>query len=159
MGDWDADFSPCNFATTHFHAEKAVISPCSFATAHQTACILNVYIPETSQPMKWTTLLQRPISESSTGVENSREGKHIVRTPPPKTVLDPPPHVCFGNGPNTVSESTVSNTELSEFFGPHRVPVGGNSVSSSQPIFACQSELTEIFAELTEFAIKLSEAQ
>ena len=23
----------------------------------------------------------------------------------------------FGNGPNTVSESTVSNTELSEFFG------------------------------------------
>ena len=27
----------------------------------------------------------------------------------------------FGNGPNTVSESTVSNTELSEFFGPHRV--------------------------------------
>ena len=28
----------------------------------------------------------------------------------------------FGNGPNTVSESTVSNTELSEFFCPHRVP-------------------------------------
>ena len=25
----------------------------------------------------------------------------------------------FGNGPNTVSESTVSNTELSEFFGAH----------------------------------------
>ena len=24
-----------------------------------------------------------------------------------------------GNGPNTVSESTVSNTELSEFFGAH----------------------------------------
>ena len=28
----------------------------------------------------------------------------------------------LGNGPNTVSESTVSNTELSEFFGPHRAP-------------------------------------
>ena len=28
----------------------------------------------------------------------------------------------LGNGPNTVSESTVSNTELSEFFYPHRVP-------------------------------------
>ena len=28
----------------------------------------------------------------------------------------------IGNGPNTVSESTVSDTELSEFFGPHRVP-------------------------------------
>ena len=25
----------------------------------------------------------------------------------------------FGNGPNTVSGSTVSNTELSEFFGTH----------------------------------------
>ena len=30
----------------------------------------------------------------------------------------------FGNGPNTVSESTHSNTELSEFFGAHRVPGG-----------------------------------
>ena len=36
------------------------------------------------------------------------------------------PHVCkvvvltkLGNGPNTVSESTVSNTELSELFGAH----------------------------------------
>ena len=25
----------------------------------------------------------------------------------------------FGNGPNTVSENTVSNTGLSEFFGAH----------------------------------------
>ena len=32
------------------------------------------------------------------------------------------PRKLFGNGLNTVSESTVSNTELSEFFGPHRVP-------------------------------------
>ena len=30
--------------------------------------------------------------------------------------------VGVGNGPNTVSESTVSNTELSEVFEPHRVP-------------------------------------
>ena len=28
----------------------------------------------------------------------------------------------FGGGPNTVSESTVSNTELSELFCSHRVP-------------------------------------
>ena len=28
----------------------------------------------------------------------------------------------FGKGPNTVSGSTVSNTELGEFFGAHRVP-------------------------------------
>ena len=27
----------------------------------------------------------------------------------------------IGDGPNAVSESTVSNTELSEFFCPHRV--------------------------------------
>ena len=34
-------------------------------------------------------------------------------------------------------------------FGPHRVP-GKNSVSSSQPIIVCQSELTEFdFAEIT----------
>ena len=30
----------------------------------------------------------------------------------------------IGNGPNTVSESTASDTELSEFFGPHRVRGG-----------------------------------
>ena len=29
------------------------------------------------------------------------------------------PIPLFGNGPNTVSESTVSKTELSEFFGAH----------------------------------------
>ena len=28
----------------------------------------------------------------------------------------------FGDGPTPFSESTVSNTELSEFFCPHRVP-------------------------------------
>ena len=27
--------------------------------------------------------------------------------------------IFIGNGPNTVSGSTVSNTELSEFFGAH----------------------------------------
>ena len=28
----------------------------------------------------------------------------------------------LGDGPDRASESTVSNTKLSEFFGPHRVP-------------------------------------
>ena len=63
----------------------------------------------------------------------------------------------FGDRPNTVSESTVSNTELSEFF----VLVefwGKSSVSSSQPTTCVQSELTEFFVELTEFAQKLSES-
>ena len=31
-------------------------------------------------------------------------------------------HSFLRDGPNKVSESTVSNTELSEIFGPHRVP-------------------------------------
>ena len=36
---------------------------------------------------------------------------------------------------------------------------GENSVSSSQPIIICvPKQLTEFFAELTEFAVKLSEA-
>ena len=66
--------------------------------------------------------------------------------------------LSFGNGPNTVSESTVSNKELSEFFGPHRVP--GRELSEFLClVFVCPSELTEFFAEFTEFAPKLSEAQ
>ena len=48
------------------------------------------------------------------------------------------------NRPNTVSESTVSNTELSEFFGPHRVP-GENSLSSSQPIICVPKRTHRVF--------------
>ena len=49
--------------------------------------------------------------------------------------------------------------KLSEFFGPHRVPGRELSEFLSAYSFLCQSELTEFFAELTEFAVKLSEAQ
>ena len=52
--------------------------------------------------------------------------------------------LLVGSGPNKASESTVSNTELSEFFGPHPAPLSS--------LFVCQSELTEFLAELTEFA-------
>ena len=65
---------------------------------------------------------------------------------------------CFGNGPNTVSESTVSNIELSEFFTLTESGERTQWVPLSL-LFACQCELTEFFAELTEFAIKISEAQ
>ena len=41
-------------------------------------------------------------------------------------------------------KSTVSNTELSVFFGPHRIP---------------GRELSEFLSAYTEFAPKLSEAQ
>ena len=50
----------------------------------------------------------------------------------------------FRNGPNTVSESTVSNTELSEFFGPHRVR-GANSVSWAQPIICVPKRTHRVF--------------
>ena len=52
----------------------------------------------------------------------------------------------LGSGPNTVSGSTVSNTELSEFLSAYYLCAKANS-----PSF--------FFAELTEFAPKLSEAQ
>ena len=64
-----------------------------------------------------------------------------------------------GDGPNTVSESTVSNTELSEIFGPHRVP--GRELSellSAYYLCAKVNSLSFLFAKLTEFAPKLSEA-
>ena len=40
----------------------------------------------------------------------------VVYTPPLSITMGLP---FFGNGPNTVSGSTVSNTELSEVFGAH----------------------------------------
>ena len=54
----------------------------------------------------------------------------------------------IGNGPNKVSESTVSNTELSELFGPHRVP--GRELSeflSAYYFCVLYSELTEFFSQ------------
>ena len=64
-------------------------------------------------------------------------------------------------GPNTVSESTVSDTELSEFFGPRRVP-GENSVSSSQPIIRVPKRAHRVFfsqnsPSLPQNSVRLSE--
>ena len=64
-----------------------------------------------------------------------------------------------GDGPNTVSESTVSNTELSEFFCPHRVLWRELSEFLSAYYLCDQANSLSFFAELTEFAPKLSEAQ
>ena len=41
----------------------------------------------------------------------------------------------IGDGPNTVSESTVSNTELIEFFGPHQLP--GRELSELLSAYDC----------------------
>ena len=48
--------------------------------------------------------------------------------------------LLLGDGPNTVSESTVSNAELSEFFALTELR-GENSVSSSQA-FICVTKRT-----------------
>ena len=55
----------------------------------------------------------------------------------PKRALDYDTKNLIGDGPNMVSESTVSNTELSESCCSHRVP-GENSVNTSQPFFGVQ---------------------
>ena len=55
-----------------------------------------------------------------------------------------------------VSGSTVSNTELSEFFWAHWV--SGSELSEFLS-FVCKRELTEFAAGPTEFDTELSEAQ
>ena len=48
--------------------------------------------------------------------QNGTFGDNLGNAP----ICNPPPFV--GNRPNTVSESMVSDTELSESFCPHRIP-------------------------------------
>ena len=66
-------------------------------------------------------------------------------------------HKKVRNGPTAVSESTVSNTELSEFFGARRVP--GRELSEFlSAYYLCAKANSQIFfAELTEFAKGLAE--
>ena len=66
----------------------------------------------------------------------------------------------LGDGPNTVSESTVSNTnDLMKFVGPHRVLGRELSEFLSAYDLCAKANSLRFFAELTEFAVKLSEAQ
>ena len=67
--------------------------------------------------------------------------------------------IPLGDGPNTVSESTVSNTELSECLCPHRVPGRELSEFLSAYYLCDKANSPSFFAELTEFAPKVSEAQ
>ena len=72
--------------------------------------------------------------------------------------------VCiFGNGPNTVLESTVSNSELIEFFWPS--PSSGERAQSVpfSLLFVCPSKLAEffhvcLFLCLGQFVSKFTEA-
>ena len=55
-----------------------------------------------------------------------------------------------GDGPNTGSESKVSNTELSEFFGPRRVP-GRELIELLPAYYLCAKASSPSFSgELTE---------
>ena len=62
----------------------------------------------------------------------------------------------IGDGPNTVSESTVSSNELSELFALTEFG-GESSMSSSHPSICVQKRTHRVVAELTESAPKLSE--
>ena len=62
MEDWDAELSPCNFATTHFPAE----SPCNFATPRLKTfnfCMSTLFKFATHQ--KWRVHSQRPKKEAA----------------------------------------------------------------------------------------------
>ena len=65
---------------------------------------------------------------------------------------------CFGG---LLSETgriwLVSNTELSEFFGPHRVPGRELSEFFSGYYLCAKPSSPSFFAELTEFGAELSE--
>ena len=65
--------------------------------------------------------------------------------------------LIIGDRPNTASESTFSNTELSELFGPHRVLGRELSEFLSGYWLCAKSNLPSFFAELTELAAELTE--
>ena len=60
--------------------------------------------------------------------------------------------------PNTVSESTISNTEVSQLFGPHRVPVRELSELLSAYCLCAKANSPSFSQNSPEFAVKLSEA-
>ena len=66
----------------------------------------------------------------------------------------------IGDGPNTVSESTVSNTELSEFFGAHWVP-GSELSEFLSAYYLCAKANSPSFSQnspsLPQNSVRLSE--
>ena len=87
------------------------------------------------------------------GVQNfSGRACSLVRFPPPHTFCTPPYHgpkrdggELVGNGPNTVSGSTVSNTELSEFCWGLTEFRGASSVISFWPIICVPKRTHRVF--------------
>ena len=100
------------------------------------------------------------------GTVRGSRTKLEIGAPTAPRARKPGHHTCringfFGYGLNTVSGSTVSNTELSELFGSGLTEFrGANSVSSFQSIICVPKRIHRVFfAELTELAAELSEAQ
>ena len=66
----------------------------------------------------------------------------------------------LGDGPNTVSEGTVSNTELSEFFCPHRV-LGRELSEFLSASYLCDKANSPSFSQnspsLPQNSVRLSE--
>ena len=58
MEHWDADLSPCHFATAHFLQRQFYHR--NFVTTRLRTCVLNACLPVTSRPMNWRTLPQLP---------------------------------------------------------------------------------------------------
>ena len=96
-----------------------------------------------------------PCSSSSHMIKGVHSGwRWLVNSS--RTLSAETPYI-FGDGPNTVSESTVSNTELSEFFGLTEFR-GANSVSSFQPIICVPRRTHRVFRRTHRVcAPKLSE--
>ena len=92
-------------------------------------------------------------------LKHSHYSSHCSRALAPKRTQQTP--LCqrtsvFGNGPNTVSESTVSNTELSEFLGPHPAP--RRELSEFLSAFClCAKANSPSLRRIHEFAAELSD--
>ena len=85
---WEIGILICHPVTSkaaRFPAGRSSLSPCIFATAHLTACVLNLCLPLTSQPMKWRTPSQRPISVSFPGFIQQFARVTSIGSLPPKT--------------------------------------------------------------------------
>ena len=96
-------------------------------TTHLTACILDFYLPITLRPMKWRTLrsfrnspIWNVVFLATCSWIVCIGGRHRLKSVWTWFVRQTKAVPIVGDGPNTVSESTVSNTRLSELFGPRR---------------------------------------
>ena len=68
--------------------KESVLLPCNFAAVPLTACILNLYLPLTSRPMKRRTLSQRPVFEAIKSVTTTKTVIPATEPPDPRRVFE-----------------------------------------------------------------------